>query len=221
MVIVGIIVLFIFLLIIGGVLTFWLMSRKKGKKFCFLLYAKNGSQITKKYAIVKTDPSNKNNKRFFFLDSDQNLDIVPPSVYIDGIPHREIIMTKLSEFKYLGDTIIDDTLSIKKAILPEEKALALFRYKENTKRYDNPMSKTSAAILIGGFILIFLLLMGIIYATISFVKASGDMVEMAKQNNEVTTSNSQVVGSLTEITQQMVMISAQLGSNLNITRRIS
>ena len=73
MIIVGIIVLFLFLIIIGGVAVFFIAKRRKGKKFEFLLYSNDGANVSVRQAVVKSDPSNDNRKRFFFIDSDQSL----------------------------------------------------------------------------------------------------------------------------------------------------
>jgi len=197
-----------FVLIVGGSLWYYFNKRNK-KEFPFLLYSSNGSNRTILYPIVRVDPDNSNKKEFFFNSHKESMKIMPPTAWINGVGHREITYNNKQEFSYLKDTTIDDTLHLKLSLDPEEKVLALHRYKENLARYKDSMGKYQAITLIGMFIMLILIVIGAVYCTIAFVGVASDMVDLEKENVKYKQVESSNIAALKEIATQLVAITGQ------------
>lgn len=212
---------FVFIVLIGGgILFFFLLRGGRRKKFPFILYSLDGEKATIITARVKIDKQNPSKKVFFFENFDATLDIREPTWYFGGTAYRECMQDHNGELQYIKrDKIDKDKLRL--AIAPEEKALALYRYKENQRRYENPMDKTSAAILISGFILVLLIMIGIIYSTIAYAGAIKNVVTVAKEVSKTADTVSAISQTNQDTTEQLVAIAAALTGDINLTRRVS
>lgn len=218
-VIIYVVVGFVVLLIIAAVFFFWIMKKKRGKKFKFIFYSKDGKRSRVVDATVKVDPENVSKKQFFFAEFDQTLDIREPSVEFNNVLYRECTQDTNGDLQYVERSDIDRS-KLKLSILPEEKSLSLYRFKENQRRYENPLSKATAGLLIGGFILVFLIMLGVVYSTIAFSNSASKQVETAKVNLEVSKSNAQVSATNKDVAAQLVTVAALLTNNASITRQI-
>jgi hypothetical protein len=187
------------IVVIGGI--FFYFRKKKGAKFPFLLYSKDGKNVMTIHGNLRTDPENRSNKRFFFSTLDCSLEIREPTKWINGKPHREIILNRLGEYNYLENTTVDEEKYLRMSVRPEEKSLAIFRFKENTRRFENPMNKAQAYMLVGMVILTLILASGIIYSTVSYVKIGGTHVTLAKENQKISASNSAISQSIERSTE--------------------
>lgn len=238
-----------FVLFIGLLVgLFFFLKKKGGPKHPFILYSLDGSRMRIVEGVVKKDPENPNRQKFFFKDVDASLDIRPPTTWLNNVPHREIIYNDLGELSYVNSEFKDKELKVpvpKKeydkdgnvtwvtetkiektkykelAIEPEEKALALHRYKESMKRYENPMNKAQAAMLIGGFILVLLIGIGVIYSTITYSNLIKDHVVVVEKSSQIAADNKAVANTNQAVTEQLAQILAALTNNANITRTIS
>jgi hypothetical protein len=202
----------------GGIFLYFYM--KKGGKYPFLLYSRNGKQITQLNAILKTDPENSARKQFFIDTIGFSFDVKSPSKWIGQTAYREIIQTESGDYAYIKGTEIDEKDYIKVSLQPEEKIIALNRYKENKRRYTNPISKGMAGLLVGSLILAFILIVGIVYSVASYAGAAKDMAELAKENTKNGAIIQQTSNNAKIITEQLVMVTAALTENYNITRTI-
>lgn len=238
--------LFIILVAIG---IFVYFKKKGGAKHPFILYSLDGTRMRIIEGFVRKDPENPHNTRFFFKELDASLEIRPPTTWLNNVAHREIIYNDLGEvsyiknngikideaydnkknreqqkdgsFQYVTKTVIDKKAYKDLAIEPEEKALALHRYKETLKQYENPLSKAQAYMLIGGFILVIIIMVGIIYSTVSYVKASESQLKMVDKIAEITVNNKDMTNVNKQIVEQLTAIAAALTGDMNLTRQIS
>jgi|AntAceMinimDraft_18_1070375.scaffolds.fasta_scaffold30243_4 hypothetical protein len=199
----------VLVLIIIGVSIYYLFTKKNKKEHPFLLYSSDGKHRTTIYPIVRIDPDNSNKKEFYFNSHKERLKIMPPSAWINNIAHREITYNNKQEFSYLKDVSIDDTQHLKVSLDPEEKVLALHRYKENLSRYKDAMGKYQSFALIGMFMMLFIIVIGVIYSTIAYVGVASDMVELEKQNVQYKKVESANIAALNDITIQLVAISGK------------
>jgi len=221
----------IILLICGGVFGFliliavllfaffWFKGKKKAK-FKFLLWSKDGRSVTTIEGIVKIDPNNKKNKQFFFSTNDSSLGIKEPTRWINNEPYREITYDKEGNYIYLKNITLDEG-NMKMALAPEEKSIALFRLKETQEKYQNPMEKTQAIMLITGFLMILILIVGIVYATFSFGSGIKHMIDVAELNKESMDIAASITATNADVTVQLVQVTAALTGKTNITRQLS
>lgn len=214
----GGILLFVLLALGGGLI--WFLKKSKGKH-PFLLYSLDGFRVQTLNAQVKKDPKNPSNKRFFFPGISDSLSIRAPSKWIGNKAYREVYFNDNGELSYVKDTIINKEGYYKINILPEEKALALHRYKENAARYENPMNKTQAAMVIVGMLLVLLLAMGIVYASITYVNASKNFAVVSEKNAEVQKSTKETAIIMKDLAETNIQIAAALTGNVNLTRKLS
>lgn len=209
--------------IIGLVL--WLFVFKKNKGHPFLLYSRDLQRRKTIQATLKADPGNKENKLFFFPGVDTKLPLREPTCFQDGTSYREIIQNKDGGYSYLEGCKIDEENYIKLSLTADEKSLALHRIKENEARYANPMGKTQAAMIITGFVLIIILVIGIIYSTIAYVGAGKDVIKVVKATQDMQNAQNSNTNTLALISSQQAQITAALTKtnniNTNITRQIS
>ncbi len=213
----------IFLSVIGVLLWFFVFRKKK--QYPFLLYSRDCQRRKVIHASLKTDPANKENKMFCFAGVDTKLPLREPTCFQDKVSYREIMQNKDGGYSYLEGIKIDEKKYIEVSLTPDEKALALHRLKENEVRYQNPMGKTQAAMIITGFIMIIILTIGIVYSTIAYVGAGKDVVKVVKENKEAINAMSANTANLARISQQQAQITAALTKTnnieTNITRTIS
>jgi len=210
----------VLVMIAAGVIFFWLKRKNKGKKFPFILHSLDGEKARMLGAIVKVDKQNSSKKVFYFPEFDDELPIKEPTWYFAGTAYREVTQDRNGELQYLDRHKIDKEKYLKVSIDPEEKALALYRYKENMRRYENPMDKASAAMLISGFVLVFLIMIGVIYSTISFANSAKSNVEFVKEQNKGIAQLKAVAESQERTTEQLVTVAALLTGNNTIIRKI-
>lgn len=207
-------------IILSGVGIFYFFTKRNKKEHPFILYSSDGKHRNIIYPIVRVDPDNSNKKEFFFPSHKERLKIFPPSAWVNNVAHREITYNDKQEFSYLKDVSLDSSLHLKLSLDPEEKVLALHRYKENISRYKDTMGKYQSIALIGMFIMLFIVVIGVIYSTIAYVGVASDMVELEKQNVQYKKVEANNIIALNEITTQLVTIS---GRNIDgeIVRPIS
>ncbi|MCK4522455.1 MAG: hypothetical protein KAU20_07820 [Nanoarchaeota archaeon] len=239
-----IVVVGIFVLLGGILLYFW---KKSGKKFPFILYSPNGERADIIYARVRIDPENPANKQFVFDTLDSPLTIKRPTIFLNGIPHREITFNKLSEYNYLKNqgikvdekkkeelenqerdvyqyvdgTKIDNKAYLEKCLEPEEKQIAISRLKENTRRYQDPMNKYAAYTLIGTFVMSFLICVCMGYCFFKVGDITDDVVTIAKEQDESIKVLNHVATTNQQTTEQLTGIAAALTQNKEITRQIT
>jgi len=211
----------IFFVVVGLIVVFWYYRRRGGNQFPFLLYSAKGNNVSIIDAKILADPENKSDKKFVFPGTDNTLPIREPTWWMGGKAYRQITHNKHGEFVYLEAHELDDGKHRKLALLVEERQIALSRIKENNSRYQTPMKKLEAYVLLGGFVLVMMLLVGIIYCTIAYATISKDMVKLAKENVEVASSNKAVSRTNAKVTEQLALIVAAITDNANITRQIT
>lgn len=213
----------VIVLIIGVVA--WLFIFRKKKQYPFLLYSRDLERRKVIHASLKADPQNRENKKFFFPGVDTQLPLKEPTCFQSGVAYREIIQNKDGGYSYIKGTKLDEKDYIELSLTPDEKSLALHRIKENEVRYQHPISKTQAAMIITGFIMIIILVIGIIYSTIAYVGAGKDVVKVVQANKENTNAMAASTGQLAQISAQQAAITAALTKENNIetnfTRQIS
>ena len=212
---------FVLFLILGIGGFVWFMKKKGGKKFPFLLYSLDGARMQTIFAQVKADPNNKTRKRFNFANTETTLEIQPPTVFVDGKGYREIVWNDLGELSYLSKTRLNWDKYRELAVTPEEKALALHRYKENETRYENAANKMEMAMLIGGFILILLLGIGIIYSTITYANVVKDHVKIAESNNANVKIMKESINTMGDVVERIAGITAALTGDEELIRQIT
>ncbi len=198
----------------------WFFFKSKGSKFKFLLYSRDGKSTTVIEAVVKIDSENKSKKTFVFKDHAGELMIRAPTLFMNGKPFREITYADDGDLAYIEGKEVDRTLYLKKALMPEEKQITLFRMKENNKRYENPIDKYQAILMGAMLIVVLLLVVGIIYVTTTYVKNIKVVTELAKDNLKTTSALSSIADIFKSISEQQVTITAMLTNNSNILRQI-
>lgn len=206
-----------------GLLIFlgWAFFFRQKKKYPFLLYSRDCKHRKIVYAQLKIDPGNKENKRFFFPGNDTTLELREPTAFQGGVSYREIMQNPNGGYSYVKGAEINDKDYLELSLSPEEKALALARIKENEARHANPMSKTQAAMIITGFILILILTIGIIYSTISYVGAGKNVIKVVKENGKLVNTLDGTAQRIEGITAQQAAITAALTKDVNLTRQVS
>ena len=218
-IIVGVVVI----ALIGIILYFFVFKKKKG--YPFILYSRDLQRAKIIQATLRADPTNKENKKFFFQGNDTTLMLREPTYFQDGVAYRQIMQNKDGGYSYIEETKLDESKYIKLSLTPDEKALALHRIKENVERYAQPMSKTTAAMIITGFILVIVLVIGIIYSTVAYVGAGKDVIKVVKATQEMQNAQNSNTNTLALISSQQAQITAALTKENNIqtnlTRQIS
>lgn len=212
-----IVVAIVFCLACGILLVAWFWMGRK--QFQFILYAKDGTNRTYLNAKVKTDPKHPDVQKFVFSGG-QSLDIKEPTCYINKKPVREITYNKLGEYCYLTATKFDEKNYNSKALEPEEKQIALFRYKENSERYAKTLDKYQAITLIAMFVMTLIIGIGIIYCTITYVNTTSKFVEIAQENGKVADELKNIANIFQGISQQQSVITAALVGNNTIIRKL-
>jgi len=213
--------------VVGGLVILLLMFLgymyffRRKKQYPFLLYSRDLKRRKVIYAVLKTDPNNKENKKFFFQGMDTQLPLKEPTAFQNNVAYREVIQNKAGGYSYIEGTKLDEKDYLELSLSPDEKSLALHRIKENEDRNSNPMSKTQAAMLITGFILIIILVIGIIYSTIAYVGAAKNLVKLAEQTKAIQASAGANLQIMNTITEQQARITAMLTGDKNITRTVS
>lgn len=203
----------------------WIFFFRKKKQYPFLLYSRDLQRRRVIHAQLKVDPENKENKVFTFAGVDTRLALKEPTCFQDGQGYREVMQNKDGGYSYIQGCKLDEEDYIELSLQPDEKALALHRIKEYNVRYQHPMSKSQAAMLITGFILVIILVIGIVYCTIAYVGAGKDVVKVVQSNKENINSMKSATDTLAHISTQQAAITAALTKENNIktnlTRQIS
>lgn len=205
-------------ILVGAYIFFF--KNKNNKQFPFILYSADMIHRQVIYPKLKIDPLNHAQKKFFFEEHKESLEIKPPTAWIDGKSYREITYNDKGEFSYLEGLKVNKDKYLEISISPEEKTIALARYKEHYERYKENMNKYQAYTMIGGFILVFLIAIGVIYSTIAYVNVSSNMVELEKQNVKYKELESGNINAMNEIVKQLVIISGK-NSGGEIVRPLS
>lgn len=200
----------------------WAFLFRRRKQFPFLLYSRDCKRRRVIFAKLKIDPENRENKRFFFPGIDSSLELREPTCFHEGKAYREIMQNKNGGYSYIDGAKIDEDGFIKLSLSPDEKVLALSRMKDYGERYANPMSKHQAYMLITGFVLIIILVVGIVYSTISYVGAGKNLIKFAEQNKEAQRITASAAANLEKVNEQQIAILSVLTSDkVNITRRVT
>lgn len=219
--IIAIIVIVIVLFVSAFGFLAWAFFFRRKKQYPFLLYSRNLKNAREVYAAIKVDPENKENKVFTFSGVDSKLAIREPSLFIGSKSYRQIIQNQNGGYSYIDGITLDEANYLKLSLSPDEKSLALHRIKENHERNANPVSKTQAAMLITGFIMVIILAIGIIYSTIAYVGAGKNVVKVVETNKANINSMNAVTSRLADISEQQAQITGALTKGRNITRQIS
>lgn len=218
-IIVGIVILVLICLVV------YIFVFRKKKAYPFLLYSRDLQRRKVIQAQLKVDPDNRENKLFFFPGNDSRLALKEPTCFQDGVAYREIMQNKDGGYSYIEGAKLDEKKYIELSLTPDEKSLALHRIKENEVRYQHPMSKSQAAMIITGFILVIVLVIGIVYCTIAYVGAGKDVIKVVQSNKENINAMVTATGTLSQISAQQASITAALTKEnnikTNITRQIS
>lgn len=197
-----------------GIIAFFIF-RSKGSKHPFILLSRDGKSANVVTAVLKTDPQNSSKKQFVFSTLNTFLPIAKPNWYFNRIGYRIITQDNKGDYSYVEPKLVESTFEF--GLTPEEKELALFRYRENQKRYENPMNKMQAAMVIAGFILVLIIMIGVIYSTIAYVNASSNVVKMTHELNEMAKTNHQAIQTMQQISLQQTQIIASLQGQGNVT----
>lgn len=206
-------------------LVLWLFVFRKKQGYPFLLYSRDLQRRKVIQATLKADPGNKENKQFFFGGVDTKLSLKEPTCFQDGVAYREVMQNKDGGYSYIEGCEINEKNYIELSLTADEKSLALHRIKENEARYANPMGKQQAAMLITGFVLIIILVIGIIYSTIAYVGAGKDVIKVVVATKEMQNAQNANTNTLALISAQQAQITAALTKenniNTNLTRQIT
>lgn len=205
-----------------GLILLFAFLIKGSSGFSFLLYSKDGRVRTKLIAKIKSDEKNRAIKRFVFPDG-QNLPIREPTCYINNKPYREITFNSLGEYSYLEASKfdIDKETYLKLSLEPEEKQLALYRYKEYADKYSKSIDKYQAMTLVAMFIMTLIIGIGVIYSTIAYVNVSGKFVDIAQENTKVTNGLKDVSKIQQTISQQQIIMTGALIGNKSAIRQLT
>jgi cell division protein FtsL len=243
------IIIVVGIMILGGgfFLFFWLKS-KKGATHPFYIYSTDGIHREKVEATVVTDPNNQHKKMFYFPSRKVHLEIRPPNAWIGQIGIREITINTLNEYSYLdnrglipkdmtekekdilkakyGMTYLEktkfcDKQYLKLSLIPEEKSIALYRYKENANRFKNPIDKMQGMLFGLTLVMVLLVMIGVIYSTIAFVNVAGDMTELQIEINKGKEQDVGVMNTMAEISKQQTQIIGSWKSGEDIVRQIT
>lgn len=172
-----------FLLITG----FFVFKGKRNKKFKFLVFNKNNPDHPNVIeAVIISDSKNKSEKRFSFPNNPSLLPLRPADFFIGHKGYRRVVVNSRGDYTYLSPTVIDDKEFLKTCVTPEERSLIVSDLKDNARMFENPVSRMQAIMLLTGFVLIFLLAVGTIYSTYTYVGAAADMAKAT--TNMVTTA---------------------------------
>lgn len=218
---VGVVIIFL------GVAGFFVFKGKKNKKFKFLVFNKNNPDHPNVVeASIVSDSKNKSEKRFSFPNNTVLLPLRPADFFIGNVGYRRVMVNNRGDYTYLEPSVINDDLYIKTAVSPEERSLIVSDLKDNARLFENPVSRMQAVMLLTGFVLIFLLGIGAIYATITYVgaaedmaKGTGNLVQTAQAMNQAQSDNLeiqarqlQVIGALNNV---------KCGGSFNVSRVLS
>lgn len=212
--------LFGFMLLMGGV--FWYFNRSKGsgKKYPFLLYNRDGSLAKKIDAKIVIDKEQKNRKVFVFESYDTKLQITPPTFYLDNVGYRQVTPGNRGELVYLKKNKITDEGYYETNMESEDVAVLSSMIVENSKEFENPMQKTTAALVIGMAVIALLIMIGNVYAVVSLVSNSGEMLSIAQENSKTISGLKSAAETNARVAETNAKIASALTGDLNLTRRI-
>ena len=199
----------------------WLFIKLKygnKNKYSFTVHGSDGMSANDTLAVVKIDEKT-NQERFFLADYKKFIDITTPTSFRNGKPYRDVMIDALGELKYLKGKKIDKELYKTLSLIPEEKSIALYNYKEYANRYKNPMDKIQAAMLFGNMIIALLVIIAVVYSAVALSGSVGDMVEVAKENQKVVNGLAGVSNTMLEVVT--ILTAQNCNSNINSTRQLS
>lgn len=202
-------------------LVWWYYSAVASKKKYPFLYYKSATNVVKTNGRLRYDRVTK--KKFFTFDfTEDKLEIRPATRDLDGVSYREITTDRKGDLIYLQAGKIVDERYLQVALEPEEKILALEKYKEIEARFQNPMEKSAVALMAGAFVLVLLIMIGIVYVTISYSNSIKDAKELSVENTKTAQANREA----SQATERAATIFAQVAVTLtdmkgNITRSVS
>lgn len=208
------------LLVLGGIALF-VLWKYSGKKHKFLLYSKDGLNVSIVGASIRANKDNKSDRKFYFPDNQYELEIRKPTRFMNGKPYREITYDQEGKYCYLeGTTFNEDKLNL--TLKPEEKQIALFRLKEYQERYKDPIDKMGAISMIMQLIMVFIIAGGCIFC---FVK-TGTMLNTISEVVQETNKNAEITGETTakqlQIMEMMaVMQGMEVDGNGKLMRQLS
>jgi len=192
---------------------------KGSKKHEFLYYSLDGMNIKKILAKVKQDATN-TQKTVFKFENGNELTQRNPTAFLNGKPFREVTQDDNGEYVYIKRGF-DKTKYLALALMPEEKSIALNRYKENQKSYDTGTSKLQAAMVIGLFLLLLINIFASVYlVTQSYLKID-DINEISKETNKYAAAMKETTNIMVGVTEQQAQITAALTGDVNLTRRLT
>ena len=213
------IVVLISLMIIAFIGILLYTRNKNKKKFQFLLFKGNDLSTAKVInGYVKADPENPSKKKFFFDELDSPLEIRKPNFYLDGKPYRMITYNDLNEFSYLEGLRIDQERYLRLALMPEEKAISLHRYKEQQIRYSNPYEKFNAGMVVGSIVMAIVVAIAVIFSTYNMTQSGKNTVEVLKEAQKGVEVQRQTAESLVHVVEMLAVMS---GQNETINRTLS
>lgn len=217
MVIIGVIG---FILLLGGIFWYFKKQGGGGAQHEFLLFSTDGATAKNIKGRIKVDEVNRSKKEFVFENYSTKLPIKPAQLTINGKGYRLLRVEDKGELHYLKGITIGNDDYLATALNPEEKQIALAAILENNQEFQNPMSKTQAALMVSMMILVLVVVIATVYGVGSLVANSKDMASIAKVQKEVMSSVHGSVLVLSEITAQNAAIVAALTGDANITRRV-
>lgn len=215
---IALIVVAVLIMLSAGI--YFLIKWKSKKPYKFLLHHSNGVNKTELVAHLIQDEAQLGQQKFLF-DDGQKMDVRPPTTWRGAEAIRDIFINELGEYAYLKPESIDKDGYNKLSLTPEEKSIALYRYKENANRYANPMSKLQAYMLFGAFFMAFIILIGVIYCTATYVNMAESMVELQKEINKGSETMANTVNILNQISTQQIQILGSLQSGGEIVRPLT
>lgn len=208
-----------FVLLMTGIFFFFNKTKGSGKKYPFLLYNRKGG-VREIFGKVVVDKENRTRKVFVFEDYDTVLQIKNPTLTVNKVDYRQVTLGDRGELVYLDGFRIDENNYLSGNMTPEDIAVLTSGIQENNKEFENPMAKTTAALLIGMAIIALLIMVGNVYATITLVGNSKDMAAIAKENSKTVSGLQSVAETNAGVMEQAAMILAALTEGANITRRL-
>lgn len=220
--IIGIIVLGIMAFILVMSLVFWYFTRTKGsgKEYPFILYNKDGNIAQTLKAKIKVDQANKSRKVFVFEKYDTTLPIKPPTLYLNAVGFRQITLGNKGELVYISGNVVSQDGYLNTAMDSEDVAVFTGMILENNREFENPLNKTTAAMVIGMAVIALLIMVGTVYSSVTLVGNSKEMLAVAKETGDAVKGLQAITGTLADVVEQNARIAAALTGDKNLTRRL-
>lgn len=215
-----IIITVIIITLLAGGIFFIVMRLRGGSKTDFMLIGREGKTLDLFKCKIILDQNTKE-KVFNLSKFGKRLPLKPANLFLNGKPIRVVTYDSGGDIVYADPCKLDEKNYMNINLSPEEKQIALNRYKDNASQFGSDISKFQAMVVIGLVVMFIFSALGTSYTAYSISKAVKTVAENSEDAKTIAQSNAKVSETNKEVVEQLAAISTALTNNKNITRQLT